>query len=422
MRVIIVGNGVAANAFAVALHEYGAEADILCLSAERHPSYDPCSLPYYVSGHIAEKDMFRPPRLHNNVVKLDVRYGDPVLELRPSARTVRTREGKEYPYDWLILAHGGQSFTLPVPGVTLPGVFGCKQMDEALALHGHPGRRAVVVGSGAIGVEAAEALKLKGYESVTIVELLPTIVPTMFDEPAARLLQAGLEQEGIQVLCKEKVQAIEGNSACEAVVTDKRRIPCDTVVLAVGVVAGRALGETGALRVNRGIVVDRHMRTSVPHILACGDCAESVDALTGEPCLYQLKHNAIEQARVAASTVLGREMEYRGAYPFARIHFFGTHSGSFGQTWRLLQDKTKAEILDRVTPQGYLRLILKDDCIVGGQAVGEVARYLGLLIGAMWRGDRVSRLREQWDAICALQTPWPPMYRTLGRLLGFPML
>ncbi len=417
MRVVIIGNGIAGKALAVALRGYEEPCDIVCLSAEKHFSYDPCSLPYYVSGHIKKKDMFRPALLRNKPISIDVRYNDPVERIYRHNKSVVTRNGLTYEYDKLVLAHGSVNFALPVPGRNLAGVFACKNMDDALALQAHKGGRAVVVGSGAIGVEAAEALKKKGYDEVTIIELLPWIVPAMFDEPAARLLEAGLKNEGINVHCEERLMAVEGTERCEAVRTDKRAMPCDTVVLAAGVVAGRELGEKAGLTVNRGIVVDSFMRTSDRNILACGDCAESFDALSGEPCLYQLKHNAIEQARVAASTILGKGIEYRGAYPFSRINFFNTNAASFGATWRMLKDKNNAERLERQTPRGYLQLIVKDDRLIGGQAVGDTGSHIGLLLGAMWRGDSVDEIRSKKEAIEDFKSPWPPMYRNLARLL-----
>jgi NADH oxidase (H2O2-forming) len=276
----------------------------------------------------------------------------------------------------------------------------------------------VVIGSGAIGVEAAEALKKKGCE-VTIVELLGWILPTLFDEPTARRLEADMRGYGIQVLTGEKVLRIEGQTRVGAVVTDKRRIPCDTVVIATGVVPGKALAQTAGIEVGRGIKVNTLMETSVRDIYACGDCVETIDACTGEDAMFQLKHNATEQARIVARNILGQQAAYTGAYAFARAHFFSTHAVAFGKTLRatecILGDK---EVIERERGKDYLRIILLDGRVVGGQAIGRYADAIGLFMGAMWRKDDFNDLRKNWARIARPGSSYPWIYRKIGQLIG----
>ena len=119
---------------------------------------------------------------------VDLKLNSKVVSIAPDTRTVTTQSGEAIAYDKLVLAHGGDLFIPPIEGIRNAGVFSCKQLQETLKLKSHAGRRAVVIGSGAIGIEAAEALKMKGY-AVTIIELLDWILPALFDEATARHLE-----------------------------------------------------------------------------------------------------------------------------------------------------------------------------------------------------------------------------------------
>lgn len=413
MEVLIIGNGIAGNEVASCLQSLGGDCSLTCLAAEPYPEYDPCSLTYFVGGDVPRDKMFRQ---RGSAPMRVIRERATAIDAR--RHTVSTDQGHAHAYDKLVLAHGGSLLVPPIPGVELGGVFGCKQLHDAEALAAHPGSAAVVIGSGAIGIEAAEALKKRGY-SVVVIELLEWILPTMFDEPPSRMLEQQLAACGIKVLSGEKVVRIEGQGRVAKVVTDHREIACDTVVLATGVIPGRDLAVTAGIEVGRGIKVDRQQRTSVPDIFACGDCAETADLLTGRPCLYQLKHNAIEQARVAARSILGLASAYPGAYPFARLHFFDTHAVTFGQTERGLRGQAGVEIQERHTRNSYLRLVLKQGQLFGAQAVGAVADQAGLLLGSMLRKDDFHQLRAAWPQIAQLDSPWPWRYRALGRLCGW---
>ena len=279
MEVLIIGNGIAGNEVASSLRALGSDCAITCLSAEPYPEYDPCSLTYFVGGDVNRDCVFR--KRDGEIDGVRLLFGERATSIDPVRHTVSSEKGNTYRYNSLVLAHGGNLFVPPIQGVQMLGVFACKQLGDAEALSFHAGSSAVVIGSGAIGIEAAEALKKRDYE-VRVVELLDWILPTLFDEPAARILEQRLVTAGIAVYCGEKVLRIEGSGRVEKVVTNKREISCDTVVLATGVVPGVALARTAGVEIGRGIKVDRGMRTSVDDIYACGDCVEAIDVVTGQ--------------------------------------------------------------------------------------------------------------------------------------------
>jgi NADH oxidase (H2O2-forming) len=418
MKIVIVGNGIAGNQVAFELRRQAREADILILSAEAYPQYDPCSLPYYLSGQLKHAAVFKRSLADYEKNGIELIVGHKAVSVDPDNKCVTTHQDHIFSYDKLVLAHGGDLFVPPIDGVETPGVFSLKQLADTENLDRHNGQRAVVIGSGAIGIEAAEALKKRGYE-VSIVELFEWILPALFDRETGERLEADLKACDIQVYTNEKVAAIHGESSVESVETDRRTIPCDTVVLATGVVPGMALPLTAGIQVERGIKVNEKMETSVENIYACGDCVETVDVCTGEDAMFQLKHNAIDQANVVAANILGQRKAYPGAYAFARVHFFDTHASCFGKTTAATQcELGELEIIEKSVSDGYLRIIVKEDIIVGIQAVGALANAMGFFIRSARRQDNFNRIRKNWPAVKDPTSYYPWTDRMIGSILA----
>jgi NADH oxidase (H2O2-forming) len=418
MKVVIVGNGIAGNEVAFSLRRARKNWEVTIVSAEHVPEYDPCSLPYFIGRDVPRRTVFRKTWEDYSNHRIRLITGQRVTAIDPEACEICTENGLKLEYDRLVLAHGGSLFIPPIPGIDKSGVHSCKHLAEADRLDQHAGSVAVVIGSGAIGIEAAEALKKRGYD-VTIIELLDWILPALFDPETSRRLEESLNRCGIRVLSSETVLHIEGNEKVCAVVTDKRRIPCDTVVIATGVVPGKALAQTAGIEVDRGIRVNGHMQTSAAAVYACGDCVETVDACTGEDAMFQLKHNALEQAQIAARHILGETIAYPGAYAFARAHFFDTHAATFGKTTRATQcELGQLEIIERDEGEDYMRIIVKEGAVVGGQAIGKFADFIGLFMGAMWRKDNIPAIRQNWPLISRPGAPYPWTFRKIGELIG----
>ncbi len=393
--------------------------EICIISAEDVPEYDPCSLPYFLGGDVEKKDIFRKKLDDYEYHNIKLVFDNKVVSIDPGEKYVTTDKGLEINYDKLVLAHGGDLFIPPVEGIDKKGVFSCKQLLETEKLYFHKGSCAVVIGSGAIGIEAAEALKKKGYK-VYIIELLDWILPALFDEPTAKRLETALEGYGIHVCTGEKVVQIKGDNKVTRVITDKQEITCDTVVVATGVVPGTSLAKTARIKTDRGILVNQNMETSVPDIYACGDCVETIDACTGESAMFQLKHNAIEQGQIVAKNISGEKVRYQGAHAFARAHFFKTHAATFGKTIRGTECILgRPEIIEKESGKDYLRVILLDGKVIGGQAIGKYADSIGLLIGAMWRKDDINLLKRQWKRIAQTKNADKLPQIRLGHMFGF---
>ncbi len=419
MKIVIIGNGIAGNQVAFTLIQQGSTDEICIISAENVPEYDPCSLPYFLGGDVEKSAVFRKKMEDYENHQIELLFDSKIVDIDPEKRRVTTDKGNQINYDKLVLAHGGQLFIPPIEGIKNKGVFSCKQLFETEKLDIHNGSCAVVIGSGAIGIEAAEALKKRGYE-VYIIELIDWILPTLFDKPTSKRLETAMEGYGIKVCTGEKVLTIKGEGQVNGVVTDQREIECDTVVVATGVVPGTKLAQTAGIETNRGILVNEFMQTSVPDIYSCGDCVETIDPGTGESVMFQLKHNALEQGKIVAKNILGKKTVYMGAHAFARAHFFKTHAATFGKTLHGAQSLSgEPEIIEKEDGTDYLRVILMDGKIIGGQAIGKYADSIGLLIGAMRRNEDINLLRSKWKSIVGTDLAYLLPQLRLGHMLEF---
>lgn len=419
MHVVIIGNGIGGNACATKIRQYDKEANITMVSAETCPSYDPCSLPYYVGKAVPRDEVFLKPAEQYEEEGVTLLLGHKVTKIDTQEKKVYFYENNGLKYDKLVIAVGGGMIILPFPGVNLKGVHYCKTLNDADNLAQHKGKSAVVIGTGLIGIEAGEACKKNGYE-VTMIEVADWIMPKSYDKESADQLADALRSNGINVLCGEKVMKINGETAVESVTTDKREIKCDTVIMATGVrPSTEFVAEAGIeLAPNRGIIVDDHMRTSAPDVYACGDCALTKDAFTGEFALNMLRNNATEQGEVIAKNLVGIDTAYRGAWNFTRAHFFHSHAVSIGKTEASVAGNEGVEIIEKKFNDDYAKLILLDGKLVGAQLIGKETLKAGMLLGVMWRKDDLGYIRDNWDKISAFNTSYPWNYRFIGKYMN----
>lgn len=418
MHTVIIGNGIGGNAAAFGIRKYDPSAKITIVTRENCSEYEPGALPYYVGGKVARQDVFlkKLDEYANNNIHLVVKEAK---EIDPEQKKLYLDGGDALLYDNLVIATGGDLVYPPFKGIEKEGIFGCKTIADADALYAHEGKVAVVIGSGLIGIEASEALKRKGFE-VYLLEVFGWIMPRTFDEYAAKKLENGLTKNGIHVLTNEKLVSINGNSKVESITTDKRSIMCDTIVLATGVAPATGLAKQAGAEIGltRGLKVNGKMMTTIQDVYACGDCAETTDAITGEKVLIQLRHNALEQGEVIAKNCAGIPSNYKGAWSITRAHYFDTDSVSIGKTFTGIEDKTDVEVIEREFGNDYCRLILNKGKLAGAQAIGRFAKDMGILFGSMWRKDDLAELRSKWDKVTLINSLYPWHYRVIGRYMN----
>ena len=333
---VVIGGNAAGMSAAAEARRTDAAREITVLEAGPDVAYSSCGIPYVLSGEVESLDelvsataqRFRRER------DIDVRTGAEAAAIDVEARRVRLADGDSVEYGALIVATGARPLRPPIPGVALPGVHTLRDLRSARLLGAALGAldrpRAMLIGSGPIGLEMAEALRARGAR-VTIVEVAPRILPVLAADAAAPV-HAALAAAGVDLRAGANVSGIASAGQGLAVTVDGREERADLVVLGTGVApaaglaatAGCALGDRGA------IAVDRRGRTSVEGVWAVGDCAVAHHALLGRAIWMPLATIANAQGRVAGRDAAGRPARFAGALGAWVSRFRETAFGAVG--------------------------------------------------------------------------------------------
>lgn len=311
-RIVVVGGVAGGMSFAARARRLDETAEIVVLERGAHVSFANCGLPYHVGGEIPDADrlLVQTPESLRAALALDVRTGHDVTGLDTERRvvTATTADGVvELPYDALVLSPGARAVRPRIDGLDSARVRTLRTVDDARTLRERVqggARRAVVLGAGFIGVEAAEALAAAGLE-VTLVELGPHVLPPLEDEVAHPVTQE-LRRLGVTVRTGVAAEAVETGADEDVVVLgDGTRVPADVVVLSVGVRPDTEVFEAAGIDCERGaIVVDEHGRTSAQDVWAVGDAVVQADAVTGLRRPVALAGPANRAGRLVADDVV----------------------------------------------------------------------------------------------------------------------
>ena len=416
MKVIIVG-GVAAGASAAArLRRLDESAEIILLEKGQFISYANCGLPYHLGGVIPERDdlLVMTPEKFASWFRIGVRTGNEAVKIDRAnhALTIRRADG-EYTetYDKLLLAVGATPAGEAFPEAEYPHVthlWTIHDMDRALKRL--PGaKRAVVVGAGFIGLEAAENLRERGM-SVTVVQRGEHVLPTLDAEMAGALADE-LASAGIDVRFGRLVKAYREHLDCVDVeLDDGSKIEADLVIVSTGVRPNTAIAAEAGLECGpRGhIIVDEHLRTSDPDIFAAGDAVEVVDPVFGGKTAIPLAGPANKQGRIAADNICGGQSVYRGSFGTSIVKVGRLSAGAVGLTEARLKDMGRPYRKLYIHPAsnasyypGGARLTLKlifggDGTIYGAQIVGAkgVDKRIDTIAQAMRNGLKAPQLGE----------------------------
>jgi nitrite reductase (NADH) large subunit len=368
-KLIIVGNGMAPGRMLEHLLENApGRYEITIFNAEPRVNYDRIMLSPVLSG---EKD-FEQIIIHGDgwYIKhgITLYKGHKVTGIDRSGKTVTSDKGVVASYDKLVIATGSEPFILPVPGNKLPGVLSYRDLDDvnAMLLAAQSRAKAVVIGGGLLGLEAAAGLAARDMD-VTVLHLMPSLMERQLDPAAGYMLERELENRGIKVITKASTKAILGDRRVEGVaLADGRVIPATLVVMAAGIRPNAWMAKEAGLDTNRGIVVDDHMQTSDPDIFALGECAE----VGGH--VYGLVAPLYEMARVAAAKLAGETVPgFVHSDTPTKLKVTGIDVFSLGD---FADGDDRQEIVLRDAAAGvYKRLVLKDNRIVGTVLYGETA-------------------------------------------------
>jgi len=370
---LIIGNSTAAIAAVEAIREVDREGTLAVVSDQPEHCYCSPLITYCLAGKVPQEQMdYRPGDFYEKA-HVDTILGVAATEVKPAAHEVILEDGRVLSYGKLLLATGGVPFVPPIPGGDLSGVFTFTRHEDMRRVQefidGNVVRQAVVIGAGMIGVKVAEAFAHLGIET-TVVELQDRVLPLALDQVASDMAQRVMEDHGIRVLTTAGATSIGGGSGkVQSVTLDTgSRLPAQIVVVAVGVRPNTALAEHAGISVNRGILVDDHLRTSAPDVYAIGDVAEFQGRVWG------IVPAALAQARVAAAQLAGDEsVVYTDIVPSTTLKVTGIDVISIGEA---IPEAPGAMELRSVQPEKgvYTKLVVRDGKVVGAILVGSRAR------------------------------------------------
>jgi NADH oxidase (H2O2-forming) len=413
---VVVGNGIAGLSAAQVIRRLHKGARITIISEEPHPTYSACVLPDYFAGEIPREKVFVTGYQDYSRENMQLITSERVIAFDPDRKKVLLRD-KSIDYDKLILSTGSKPMTPPIRGTKRKGVFTFKSIEDGDNISNWKGHTAVVIGSGPIGVEVSFALKARGYK-VLVIELLDRILPQAFDDYPASLIKDALKRVDIDVGTKEEVVEILGQDRVEGVLSDRRRMECDTVILATGMRPEKSIvekileqGKLGGIKVN-----DR-METSLKDVYACGDCVETQSLIDGKPVLSLLWHSARKQGEVAGVNAAGFLRTYPGSLNITRVEVSGLNAISIGSVGASVD--SGLDIIELKRNRGYRRLVLSKEVLVGVQSI-DWDEDLGLLLSAILRKERVKSYQQFISSRRSLQgssKPFP-FGRKLNRVAG----
>lgn len=396
-RHVIVGGGTAGlNAIlSIREHDRGA-SEITLVSAER--PYSRMVLPYYLGRSIAESHVFTltPARLAQ--LQVQAHIGRRAAHLDPAANRLTLDDGTVLHYDDLLIATGSSPVKAPVPGAEAPGVHSFWTLEEARAVLAdiRQGSHVVMVGAGFIACTILNAiLDLKAR--LTVVEIAPQILPRMIDAAGAELVEAWLTRHGVAIRTGAALTAVEeANGKKRLRFRQGEDLLADVIIMATGIRSNLEWLSGSGIRVNRGILVDDHLRSSLGNVYAAGDVAEGRDLVTGEGALHAIEPTAMEHGRVAGANMAGKDVAYRGSLLMNIVEVCHLDIASFG-AW----DDPGAESAAAARPErwAYRKLLWRGDRLTGAMILGKshdiwTTNDVGMLKGLVYSGARLGAWKE----------------------------
>jgi NAD(P)H-nitrite reductase large subunit len=386
-RYLIIGNSAGGLGAAEAIRQVDKEGALTIVSEEPYPAYSrPLISKYLAKERTLEGMLFRPADFYdqNNILFLP---GKKVRHLELDSQTASLDDGERITWDKLLLAVGGKPIFPKMKGSDKVGAFTFTNLDDAKAIDRllDNRRKAVVIGGGLIGISATEALVKRGLD-VAVVEMKERVLNTILDEQASSMADETLKQAGVRIITGHTVVDVNGRESVEGATLDNgETLPCDLLLVAIGVLPRSELALDAKLEIDRGILVDHHMATNHPDVYACGDVAQAYDFAYGENRLSPIWPNAYIGGRTAGFNMAGIATEYPGGTAMNSLNYFGTDITSAGIPMAPSSDGYK--VISRQENSTYQKIILKDNIIVGMIFVGNIEKS-GIIFGLM--RDRVN--------------------------------
>ena len=367
-KLIVIGNGMAGMSAVEQILKLTSKFDITVFGKEPYPNYNRIMLSYVLEGSKTMDDIVLNDLNWYNDNGITLHLGTPVERIDAETREVVTENGQRFPYDKVLIATGSNSFILPIPGSDKEGVVGfrdiadCEQMLAAAKTC----KKAAVIGGGLLGLEAAKGLVQLGMD-VTVVHLMDDLMERQLDPQASSMLKAELERQGIKFKMGAQTSELLGDQRVTGLrFADGTELAAEFVVMAVGIKPNVTVAQASGLQVNRGIVVDDFMQTSLEGVYSVGECTEH------RGTCYGLVAPLFEQGMVMAKHISGVETApYVGSVVSTKLKISGVDVFSTGE---FLDGPEHAVIVSKDEwKRTYKKILLKDGKLVGAVLFGDIS-------------------------------------------------
>ncbi|MGJ0511039.1 NAD(P)/FAD-dependent oxidoreductase [Methylocystis sp.] len=372
-KLVVVGAGMAATRLIEELtNRAPGRYDILVIGDEPRLAYNRVLLSSVLAGELSVEDIELKPSQWWRAAGVEVMSGRKVIKIDAAARRLLLDSGESVDYSKVALATGSRAARLPIEGADLKGVHVFRDVEDVDALS-QLGKemRALVIGGGLLGLEAAYGLARRGVD-VTLAHVMDRLMERQLDAVGADILRRLVEEKGVRVLLNANATRINGSSRVENVeFADGQTMPVDAVIFAVGIQPNADLARQAGLDVGRGVIVDDGLETSEAGVFAVGECAEH------RGVCYGLVEPAYEQGRVLAMRLAGQDASYGGSVVSTNLKVSGVRVFSAGD---YLGEGDARRIVCKDPRMGiYRKLVVRDDRLVGAILIGDTNGAADLL-------------------------------------------
>ncbi len=370
---VIIGAGQAAGQAAASLRQEGYEGDITILGDEAHPPYQrpPLSKQYLSGEHGLEKVYVRPEKFYTDK-NVALHTNTTVSAIDRDAKTVTTESGDTYPYEKLLIATGSRPRILNIQGSDLPGIHYLRTIADVDGIRDamQNAKKVCIVGGGYIGLEVAAVAKTAGLE-VSVLEMESRILQRVTTEQMSEYYHNLHTSRGVNILVNTGCSGFEGDGKVERVLCGDDSIEADLVIVGIGIIPNVELAEAAGLNVDNGIVVDDHCRTSGEDIYAAGDCTNHPNPIMDRRLRLESVPNAMEQARVCSSNMLGGDKVY------ASVPWFWSDQYELKlQMVGFSADGDESVTRGDMAANQFAVFYLKDDAVVAVDAVNSPREFM----------------------------------------------
>ena len=374
MRYLIIGNSAAGISAAKAIRRKDTDGEIIIFSDEPYPYYSRLLITYFIMGSIERSQLFEGTERLLHDYNIQTILETEIIEISPQESKITCIDGHQFSFDKLLIATGSSPTVLDIPGKNLPGVFKVRTLEDAERIGERllPGRHAIILGCGLVGLQMIQALFRKGMK-VTGIVASDRILSRTLDQEASRLIKSVVEEQGIKIILRRQVnEIVKGDGeTLWVVLNDGKKIKGDLVIMAKGVAPRTELLRQAKLSFAYGALVNNHLQTSRESIYAAGDVVECYDLIYEDRKINAIWPNAIEEGFVAGLNMSGSDVGYQGGIGMNVTEFFGVKMASIGM---IEADNGSREIVS-LNPEKpiYKKAIYKDGRIRGAIFLGEIS-------------------------------------------------